>query len=358
MTGSLIRPTRRGLLGTAAALGAATLPQPSLAQPSRAQSLRGTTVVFASWGGAYQEAQKICYCDPFSAETGARVVQDGPMNTARFRTMIESGTPDWDVADITINTLFSGVQENMFEKIDTSIVDTGRIAPQFVHEYGIGCIAWSYNLAFNTKTFPAGRRPTAWADLFDTRKFPGKRTMLDQPVANLEAALMADGVKPTDLYPLDVERALKKIDSIKAQTIFWTTNSQSQQLFVDEEVSVGIILNGRAYDASKKGADIGIAWEGNIQSVDYLVVPRGSRNKNAAMQLINTMTKAENQSKLANMIAYAPTNPAAFANIDPALTPWLSTSPENSSRGFVINAEWWRQNERRMMERWAAWKLA
>jgi putative spermidine/putrescine transport system substrate-binding protein len=352
MTGSLIRPTRRGLLG-ATALAAGVLARPALAQ-----SLRGTTLVFASWGGAYQEAQKICYCDPFAAETGARVVQDGPMNTARFRTMVESGTPDWDVADITINTLFSGAQENMFEKIDTSIVNTSRIAPQFVHEYGIGCIAWSYNLAYNTRTFPAGRRPTGWADLFDTRKFPGKRTMLDQPVANLEAALMADGVAPADLYPLDVERALRKIDSIKAQTVFWTTNSQSQQLFVDEEVSVGIILNGRAYDASKKGADIGIAWEGNIQSVDYLVVPRGSRHKAAAMKLIDTMTKAENQSKLANMIAYSPTNPAAFASIDPALAPWLSTSPENAQRGFVINAEWWRQNERRMMERWAAWKLA
>ncbi|BFL65930.1 extracellular solute-binding protein [Roseomonas mucosa] len=211
MTGFPIRPTRRGLLGTAAALGAG-----APAGPALAQSLRGTTLVFASWGGAYQEAQKVCYCEPFAAETGARVVQDGPMNAARFRTMAESGAPDWDVVDVTINTLFTGTHDGLLEKIDTSVVDTNRIAPQFVHEYGIGCIAWSYNLAYNTKTFPAGRRPTTWADLFDTRKFPGKRTMLDQPTANLEAALMANGVAPSDLYPLDVERALRKIDTIKS----------------------------------------------------------------------------------------------------------------------------------------------
>ena len=71
MTGFPIRPTRRGLLGTAAALGAG-----APAGPALAQSLRGTTLVFASWGGAYQEAQKVCYCEPFAAETGARVVQD------------------------------------------------------------------------------------------------------------------------------------------------------------------------------------------------------------------------------------------------------------------------------------------
>lgn len=342
--------TRRGLLGAAAGL--------SLAAPALAQSLRGTTLVFASWGGAYQEAQKQAYCDPFVAETGARVVQDGPMNAARFRTMVEGGAPEWDVVDITINTLYSGAQDNLLERIDTTVVDTSRIAPQFVHDYGIGCIAWSYNLGFNTRLFPKDRAPTGWADLFDLKTFPGKRTLLDQPTANLEAALMADGVAPADLYPLDVERALRKLDTIKRQSVFWTTNSQSQQLFVDEEVSLGIILNGRAYDAAKKGADIGIVWEGNIQSVDYLVVPRGSRNRAAAMKLIDVMTRAENQSKLANMIAYAPTNPAAFAAIDPALAPWLSTSPENAKRGFVINAEWWRQNERAMMERWAAWKLA
>ena len=348
-TGSL---TRRGLLGTAAALAAG-----GGTRPAAAQDLAGTTVVFASWGGAYQDAQRVCYCDPFAAETGARVVQDGPMNAARFRTMIESGTPDWDVADITINQLMTGARDKLLERIDTGIVDASRVAPQFRHEYGIGCIAWSYNLAYNTRLFPQGKQPSTWADLFDLKRFPGKRTLLDQGAANLEAALMADGVAPAELYPLDVERALRKLDTIKPQTVFWTTNSQSQQLFVDEEVSLGLILNGRAYDASKKGADIAISWEQNIQSVDYLAVPRGSRNKNAAMRLIDVMTRADNQAKLANLIAYAPTNPAAFAGIDPKLGGWLSTSPENTSKGFVINAAWWRDNEQRVIERWAAWKL-
>jgi len=351
--GSPIRPTRRGLLGSAAALSLG-----GVATPAAAQSLRGTTVVFASWGGSYQEAQKVSYCDPFAAETGARVVQDGPMNVARFRTMIESGTPDWDVADITIDFLHAGVPDNLFERIDTSLVDTSRIDPRFVHEYGIGCIAWSYNLAFNSRAYRAGAQPKIWADLFDLRRFPGKRTLSNNPVATLEVALMADGVAPDKLYPLDVDRAFRKLDAIKAQTIFWTTNSQSQQLFVDEEVNLGLILNGRAYDAARKGADIAISWEQNIQSIDYLVVPRGSRNKAAAMRLIDTMTKADNQAKLANMIAYAPTNPAAFAGIDPKISPWLSTEPDNARKGFVIDAEYWRDNQRRLLERWTAWKLA
>ena len=323
-----------------------------------ATDLKGKTVVFASWGGAYQDAEKQCYCEPFAAATGATVVQDGPMNTAKFRAMIESGAPDWDVADVTIDFLYAGIGDKLFEKIDTGLVHTGRISPQFVNDYGIGCIVWSYNLGYSTKTFATGAQPRTWADLFDLKRFPGKRTLNDNVVATLEVALLADGVTPDKLYPLDVDRALRKLDTIKAETIFWSTNSQSQQLFVDGEVALGLILNGRAYDAAKKGAPIAISWQQNIQSVDYLVVPAGSRNREAAMLLIDTMTDPANQAKLANKIAYAPTNPAAFKSIDPAVEPWLSTAPANIQQGFVINAAYWRDNLKKLQERWAMWKLA
>jgi putative spermidine/putrescine transport system substrate-binding protein len=320
--------------------------------------LKSSTVVFASWGGSYQDAEKICYCEPFAAATGAHVVQDGPMNSAKFRTMVEGGAPDWDVADITIDFLYNGIGDSLFEKIDTKIVDTSRLDPRFVSEYGIGCIVWSYNLGYSTKVYPGDTHPKTWADLFDLKKFPGKRMLDDQPVATLEAALMADGVTPDKLYPLDVERAFKKLDTIKASTIFWSTNSQSQQLLVDGEVALGLILNGRAFDAAKKGAPIAISWEQNIQSVDYLVILKGSKNRDAAMHLIDTMTLPDNQAKLANLIAYAPTNPAAFKDIDPKIAPWLCTEPANSKAGFVINAAYWRDNLKTLTERWSTWKLS
>ena len=345
--------TRRAVL-----LGASACSGLWAAGAQAAADLKGKTVVFASWGGAYQDAERVCYCDPFAAATGARVVQDGPMDIAKFRTMAEGGAPDWDVADVTIDFLYAGSADNLFEPIDTDVVDTSRIAPRFVHPNGVGCIVWSYNLGYSTKAFPAGKEPRTWADLFDLRRFPGKRTLADNVVATLEVALLADGVAPDKLYPLDVDRAFRKLDTIRRDTVFWATNSQSQQLFIDGEVGLGVILNGRAFDAAKKGAPIAVSWEQNIQSVDYLAVPRGSRNRAAAMRLIDTMTLAENQAKLANLIAYAPTNPAAFESIDKAVEPWLSTAPANVEKGFVINAAYWRDNQKALTERWAAWKLS
>ncbi len=349
---------RRLMLQGGAALGAGALNAGRGHAQSAAPDLHGKTVVFASWGGAYQDAEKACYCDPFAAATGARVVQDGPMNNAKFRSMIEGGAPDWDVADVTLDFLYAGIPDKLFEKIDTSIVDTSRVGPQYVNDYGIGCIAWSSNLGYSTKAYTGDAHPKVWADLFDTKRFPGKRTIGNNPAASLEIALLADGVPMDKLYPLDVDRALRKLSTIKSDLILWSTNSQSQQLFVDGGVTLGLILNGRAYDAAKKGAPIAVSWEQSIQSIDYLVVPRGSRNRDAAMHLIDTMTQADNQAKLANMIAYAPTNPAAFKGIDPKIEPWLSTAPDNAKQGFIINAEYWRDNLRPLTERWNNWKLS
>ena len=348
----MTKTTRRTLLA-----GAAATALPFSARGQGANDLKGTTVVFTSWGGAYQEAEKVSYCEPFEKATGAKVVQDGPMNVAKFRAMAGSGTPDWDVVDVTGGFLEVAIKDGLLEKIDPKLVHLDRIDPRFVSDYGVGCIVWSYNLGFSTTAFPNGA-PKVWADLFDLKKFPGKRTLLDQPVASLEVALLAEGVTPDKLYPLDVDRAFKKLDTIKGQTVFWTTNSQSQQLFVDREVVAGIILNGRVYDAAQKGAKIDLSWEQNIQAVDYLVVPKGSRNRNAAMRLIDTMTVAENQTRVANMIAYSPTNLAALKGIDPKIEPWLCTTPENLKRGFVMSQAYWRDNLAKLTERWTAWKLA
>ena len=120
----------------------------------------------------------------------------------------------------------------------------------------------------------------------------------------------------------------------------------------------GIILNGRVYDAAQKGAKIALSWEQNIQAVDYLVVPKGSKNRDAAMRLIDTMTVAENQTKVANLIAYSPTNLAAVKDVDQKVGPWLCTAPENLQKGFVMSQLYWRDHLKDLTERWTAWKLS
>src|SRR5258707_4005120 len=98
--------TRRAILmmaGSTAALSAAGLTRSALA----AGKFEGRPVVFASWGGAYQDAERDAYCVPFAEKTGAKVVQDGPVNVAKFRAMVEAGDPIWDVIDVTDGMLYN-----------------------------------------------------------------------------------------------------------------------------------------------------------------------------------------------------------------------------------------------------------
>jgi putative spermidine/putrescine transport system substrate-binding protein len=346
--------TRRHFV-SAAGSTAAALALPSLA---RAQNkLSGSKVVFASWGGAYQNAQKEAFCEPFAKETGASVIQDGPVDYGKFRAMLESGKPTWDVVDVTIDFLYSGASENLFEKIDTSAVDIKRVNPKYVHENGIGDIVWSYNLGYSKTVLKDGKYPKTWADLFDLQKFPGRRMLRDRVSPMLEVALLADGVPPDKIYPIDVDRAFKKLDTIKKQSIFWTTNSQSQQLLTDGEVGLGVIINGRLYDAVNKGANLGMEWDQHIQSVDYLVVPKNAPNRAVAMALINQMTTKESQAKVANAMALAPTNPEAFALIDEKVKPWLTTNPDYANKGMLVNENYWKTNLKPLSERWTQWKL-
>ena len=197
-----ISTTRRTLLAGAAAAAAT----PFAARAQGANDLKGTTVVFASWGGAYQDAEKASYCEPFEKATGAKVVQDGPMNPAKFRAMAASGAPDWDVGDVTGGFLEVGIKDGLFEKIDTKLVNTGRIDPRFVSEYGVGCIVWSSNLGYSSTTaFPTEREAKTWGrPVRPSRSSPASarcRWISLHRVARGGAAGHNDRVAPDKLYP-------------------------------------------------------------------------------------------------------------------------------------------------------------
>ncbi|MBY8976743.1 ABC transporter substrate-binding protein [Rhodobacteraceae bacterium NNCM2] len=320
-----------------------------------AVDLSGREMVFASWGGSYQAGQEAAYCDPFMEQTGALVIQDGPMSGSKLRTMVEGRAPIWDTVDVTDTFLYAN--EELFEDLDFDIVDASGLDQAYVHPKGIGCIVWSYNIGYNSEVV-GDNIPQNWADVFDVEKYPGKRALRDRVYPMMEIALMADGVAPEDLYPLDVDRAFRKLDTIKDHVIWYSSNSVSQQLFVDQEVGVGVILNGRAFDVNKKGAPVHVQWNQNIRSIDYLVIPKGAPNAEVAQHFMNATADAANQATMANMLAYAPVNPAAFKDVEESVLPWLATTEENRAKGFLIRADYWRDNLEALTERWTEWKLS
>ena len=62
------------------------------------------------------------------------------------------------------------------------------------------------------------------------------------PFVNMEWALMADGVAPADVYKVlgtdaGVERALKKLDTIKKDVVWWESGAEGPQLLADGQTA-------------------------------------------------------------------------------------------------------------------------
>ncbi|TIR95795.1 MAG: ABC transporter substrate-binding protein, partial [Mesorhizobium sp.] len=64
--------------------------------------------------------------------------------------------------------------DGLLEPIDFAAVPKADLDPRFSNEHAVGSFYYSFVLAWN-KGAVSGE-PTSWADMFDTKKFPGKRT--------------------------------------------------------------------------------------------------------------------------------------------------------------------------------------
>ncbi|MEZ2132764.1 MULTISPECIES: polyamine ABC transporter substrate-binding protein [unclassified Sinorhizobium] len=310
-------------------------------------------LVFTSWGGTTQDAQKAAWADKFTAKTGTNVLQDGPTDYGKLKAMVEAAGVSWDVVDVEGDYAAQAGKKGLLEKLDFSVIDKSKLDPRFVTDYSVGSFYYSFVIGCNKDAVDAC--PKTWADLFDTEKFPGKRTFYKWSAPGvIEAALLADGVPADKLYPLDLDRAFKKLDTIKSDIIWWSGGAQSQQLLASAEAPFGSLWNGRMTALAQTGVNVETSWEQNITAADSLVVPKGAKNKDAAMQFIALATSAEGQAELAKATGYAPTNIESPKLMDAELAKTLPDAQTASQVNADMN--YWAENRDAIGERWYAWQ--
>ncbi|WP_460275332.1 ABC transporter substrate-binding protein [Celeribacter sp. ULVN23_4] len=311
-------------------------------------------MVFTSWGGTTQDAQTKFWAAPFSEETGTKVVQDGPTDYGKLKAMVESGAVSWDVVDAEFDYALQAGEQGLLEPLDFTVIDKDALDPRFVSDYAVGSFYYSFVLGYNPAAFGKDA-PTTLADLFDAEKFPGKRTFYKWSAPGvIEAALIADGVAPEDLYPLDLDRAFAKLDTIKSDIIWWSGGAQSQQLLASGEAPIGFFWNGRLAALEADGMEVGISWDQNITAADALVVPKGTKNKEAAMKFIAEATSAKAQAEFAAETGYAPINLGSPELMDADVR---KTLPDAYSEN-QINADmtYWAEHRDEIGNRWYAWQ--
>src|SRR5438093_7814968 len=104
-------------------------------------------------------------------ETGIKIIEATPTNYPKLKAMVESGNVEWDVVDTADRMIFSGVRENLFEKLDLRAIDVKKIDPRYVIDVGVGHKAWSTLLSYSTRKYTGGNHPKSWAEFYDVQKF-------------------------------------------------------------------------------------------------------------------------------------------------------------------------------------------
>ncbi|RVV99231.1 ABC transporter substrate-binding protein [Mesobaculum littorinae] len=317
----LLRPTRRRFLQGTAAAGAAALSAPSIA---RAQS---DVLYVNSWGGPWLEAATANLFEPFAEQTGIRVETVSPVSFAKLAAQVRTGVYEFDVTSLGGGDIVRANQAGLLEEIEPTY-------PDGLFENGMGSHAFATVLAWRTDT-DWQETPQSWADFWDVDRFPGTRSLQRYPARIIPLALLADGVAPQDLYPLDIDRAFAKLDEIKAHiTVWWTAGAQSAQILRDGEVDMIGIWHGNYFAAEDEGAPVAMTWNQAEIERAYWVVAKDTPNMEAAKAFVEFATSAEPLAGFVTQANYGALNPAANAFIADAAKPRMPTAPDTYPQTF------------------------
>lgn len=177
------------------------------------------SLVWVDGGGAYHDAVQKGVLTPWQDKTGDKITSVAGTDNAKLRAMVEVNRVVWDVYNGD-NTWGTDVDATWLVPLDYSVIPKDQILPGFATEYRVANMIYSIQLAYNTDKIKTP--PTGWADFFDLGKYPGKRAVMDYSAGGIfEIALLADGVPADKLYPLDIDRAIRKLNTIKPALVFW-----------------------------------------------------------------------------------------------------------------------------------------
>ena len=342
---------------------------------SSASMAADLTVV--SWGGAYTKSQVEAYHKPWMANTGKTIVsEDYGGGIAEIKAQVESGNVSWDIVDVELSDAIRACDEGLLETIDHSKLPASPdgtpaaedFLPGTLHDCAVANIVWSSVYVYDKSKTRNWNAPKTMADFFNTKSYPGKRGMRKSPKVTMEFALIADGVPVSEVYNVlgteeGVARAFAKLDTIKDDVVWWEAGAQPPQLLADGEVIFTTAWNGRIFNAvASEGQKFEMVWDGQIYDLDLWVIPKGSKNKEAALDFLAFSTATEQLAAQASWIPYGPARASAVARIGTyhsddtiQMASHMPTAPGNFKNALQNDYEFWADNADQLNERFNAW---
>lgn len=309
-------------------------------------------IVWADYGGPTNESRQAAYFDGFSEETGVDVVSTS-IEDAVYMSMLTGEPGEYDVFQSSVAEVLPN-RANLHELPDAA---QGDLLPESIRPYFVGGFVFAQAQGWLTATYPDGG-PQDWADFFDTETFPGKRAWPGSPGsfdASYEIALLGDGVAPDELYPLDLERAEAKLDSIRGDLIFYQSYPEVQQLLTSGSAAIAVTVSGQFRALQNAGEDVTVQWNQAFAVASGLVVPKDVENPAAVDALAEWINDPERQALFAERTGYGPVNSAVFDHLPADVAAGLVNSPAHADKVLAFDDEWRADHYQELLDSYTAW---
>ncbi|MDX2388144.1 extracellular solute-binding protein [Sinorhizobium medicae] len=325
------------------------------------------------YGGDTGNAMIEAFVKPFEGETGIKVnaVTD-QIDRSQIELMVTTNSVSVDVGALPYSEAIDLANKSVIEKIDYSNWKDSELSAvaDFARDpHSVGAFVYAYVMTCSTEKYGNNvAEPKTWSDFWDVEKFPGARSLVAGQWGSegpWEEALLADGVAPDALYPLDLARVFSSLDKIKPHIRkWWGSGSEIQQMLQDKTVDLANCYDGRANLLIEQGTPIRINRKLSKYTWDSWIIPKGSPNASNAQKFIEFASRAERQAAFATLIAFGPTNLNAYNHLPAELGRKLASHPVNLRDSVRVNLKWYAEvgpdgvpNIERLIQRWNEWIL-
>lgn len=318
----------------------------------------GKTLVICGWGGTVEEAMKKAWFEPFEEKYGVTIKTVSPPDSGQITAMGEAGKCDYDLIICDPDLVMRLADKGYMEKMDYDTIDNSSFDKDYYNDYLIAADIYTTSVAYNTDAFSKSEAPKSWADLWKDGVKKKGITLYNYPATTLEIALIADGVKDKDIYPIDYDRAFKKLDEIKSSVKKWYDGGeQSAQLLTSGEVGSGGLWAGRAVAAKENGDPVDVVFEDSTVAMDAFCVMKGGNNKKLAMEFLKFATQKEQGAAFMKEFPYGVPNNDAYDLISKDRIKELAVSPDKKNTQHIMNYEYWIKEIATAQEKWNEWMM-
>lgn len=357
-TGSSFSPTRRSVLLGGLGL-AATSALTACGSGGSGGSAGKKQLTMVTWGGTTDAGFKKAIAVPFTQKTGIPVKMTSPVDYGKYTAQVKNDKITWNWVDFEgwfeiqhKDWWFQLPEETAGDKSDY-IQLPGALSP--VQPWGIANGSYSFAIAYRTDMSKSGH-PQSWAEFFDPSSLAGKRSVYNWPFGMIEVALLGDGVAYDDLYPLDVDRAINKLDNVRSSLVFWNSGAELQQQLTAGTAPFAFAWNNRAANLAQAGQPVALEWAENLQDGGWDVAAKADPLRDEVAQLIKFAAEPKNQTNRALATGYSPSTKAGLAGIPSDKQQWYNVAPSNLAKAVgSINLQWWADHFDATIKTWNEW---